>query len=47
MAAVKVINVVYGEPIALVPPYAVTRYRIDVLGSGGLLAAEGAATIAV
>jgi EmrB/QacA subfamily drug resistance transporter len=50
-AAVNVINVLYGGAasgvIVLVPLYAVTRYRIDALGSGTLLTAEGAAVIVV
>jgi MFS family permease len=50
-AAVNVINVLYGGAssglMALVPLYAVTRYRIDVLGSGTLLTAEGVAGIAM
>src|SRR5665213_550180 len=33
--------------MVLVPLYAVTRYRIDALGSGTLLTAEGVATIVV
>lgn len=48
-AAVNVINVVYGGAtsglIALVPLYAINRYRISVLGSGTLLVAEGAAVV--
>jgi EmrB/QacA subfamily drug resistance transporter len=50
-AAVNTINVWYGGAaaglMALVPLYAVNRYRIDVLGSGTLLTAEGAALIVV
>jgi MFS family permease len=50
-AAVNVINVLYGGAatglIALVPLYATNRYRIDVLGSGTLLTAEGASVIVV
>ncbi len=48
-APVNVINVVFGGVttgmISLVPFYAVERYRIDALGSGTLLVAEGAAVI--
>lgn len=48
-AAVNVINVVYGGAtaglMALVPLYAIDRYRIDPLGAGTLLAAEGVAVI--
>jgi len=48
-AAVNAVNVLYGGAtyglVALVPLYAVERYRIDVLGSGMLLAGEGAAAI--
>ncbi len=50
-AAVNVINVLYGGAVsgllALVPLYAVTRYRIGVLGSGTLLTADGVATVVV
>jgi len=50
-AAVNVINIVYGGAasglLVLVPLYAVTRYRIDPLGSGTLLTAEGASVIVV
>jgi EmrB/QacA subfamily drug resistance transporter len=48
-AAVNVINIVYGGAVAgmlaLVPLYAVDRYRISALGSGTLLTAEGIAVI--
>jgi len=48
-AAVNVINVVYGGAttglIALIPIYAMERYHIDVLSSGTLLVAEGAAVV--
>lgn len=48
-AAVNVINVVYGGAtsglVALVPLYAIERYHIDVLSSGTLLVAEGAAVV--
>jgi EmrB/QacA subfamily drug resistance transporter len=47
--AVNVINILYGGAVAgmlaLVPLYAVDRYRISVLGSGTLLTAEGIAVI--
>ena len=47
--AVNVINIVYGGAVAgllaLVPLYAVDRYRISALGSGTLLTAEGIAVI--
>lgn len=47
--AVNVINILYGGAVAgmlaLVPLYAVDRYRIGVLGSGTLLTAEGIAVI--
>jgi EmrB/QacA subfamily drug resistance transporter len=47
--AVNVINILYGGGVAgmlaLVPLYAVDRYRIGVLGSGTLLTAEGIAVI--
>ena len=50
-AAVNVINVLYGGAasglMVLVPLYAVSRFRIDALGSGTLLTAEGAAVIVV
>jgi EmrB/QacA subfamily drug resistance transporter len=49
--AVNVINILYGGAVAgllaLVPLYAVDRYRISALGSGTLLTAEGIAVIAV
>jgi EmrB/QacA subfamily drug resistance transporter len=49
--AVNVINILYGGAVAgllaLVPLYAVDRYRISVLGSGTLLTAEGIAVIAL
>jgi EmrB/QacA subfamily drug resistance transporter len=49
--AVNVINVIYGGGVAgvlaLVPLYAVERYRISTIGSGTLLTAEGVAVIAV
>jgi EmrB/QacA subfamily drug resistance transporter len=48
-AAVNVINILYGGAVAgllaLVPLYAVNRYRISALGSGTLLTAEGIAVI--
>jgi MFS family permease len=48
---VNVINFLYGGAvtgmIALVPLYAVTRYHINVLGSGTLLTAEGAGVVVV
>jgi MFS family permease len=48
--AVNVINILYGGAVAgmlaLVPLYAVDRYRISVPGSGTLLTAEGIAVIA-
>jgi EmrB/QacA subfamily drug resistance transporter len=48
--AVNVINILYGGAVAgllaLVPLYAVNRYRISTLGSGTLLTAEGIAVIA-
>jgi EmrB/QacA subfamily drug resistance transporter len=48
-AAVNVINILYGGAVAgmlaLVPLYAVDRYRISTLGSGTLLTAEGIAVI--
>ena len=48
-AAVNVINVWYGGAVAglmaLVPLYAVNRYRINALGSGTLLTAEAIAAI--
>jgi EmrB/QacA subfamily drug resistance transporter len=47
--AVNVINVLYGGAasglIALVPLYAINRYRIGALGSGTLLTAQGVAVI--
>jgi EmrB/QacA subfamily drug resistance transporter len=47
--AVNVINILYGGAVAgmlaLVPLYAVDRYRISALGSGTLLTAEGIAVI--
>jgi hypothetical protein len=47
--AVNVINILYGGAVtgllALVPLYAVERYRISALGSGTLLTAEGIAVI--
>jgi EmrB/QacA subfamily drug resistance transporter len=47
--AVNVINILYGGAVAgllaLVPLYAVNRYRISALGSGTLLTAEGIAVI--
>jgi len=47
--AVNVINILYGGAVAgmlaLVPLYAVDRYRISTLGSGTLLTAEGIAVI--
>ena len=49
-AAVNVINLLEGAVagmLALVPLYAVTRYRISTLGSGTLLTAEAVAVIAV
>ncbi len=50
-AAVNVINILYGGAVAgmlaLVPLYAVDRYRISALGSGTLLTAEGIAVIAL
>jgi len=49
--AVNVINILYGGAVAgmlaLVPLYAVDRYRISALGSGTLLTAEGVAVIAL
>jgi EmrB/QacA subfamily drug resistance transporter len=49
--AVNVINILYGGAVAgmlaLVPLYAVDRYRISALGSGTLLTAEGIAVIAL
>jgi EmrB/QacA subfamily drug resistance transporter len=46
---VNVINILYGGAVAgmlaLVPLYAVDRYRISALGSGTLLTAEGIAVI--
>jgi EmrB/QacA subfamily drug resistance transporter len=49
--AVNVINVLYGGAVAgmlaLVPLYAVNRYRISALGSGTLLTAEGIAVVAL
>lgn len=49
-AAVNVINILYGGAVggmlALVPLYAVDRYRISALGSGTLLTGEGIAAIA-
>jgi EmrB/QacA subfamily drug resistance transporter len=48
-AAVNIVNLLYGGAvagmIALVPLYAIDRYRIDALGSGTLLVAEGAAVV--
>ena len=48
-AAVNVINILYGGAVAgmlaLVPLYAVDRYKISALGSGTLLTAEGIAVI--
>lgn len=48
-AAVNLVNVLYGGAayglVALVPLYAIDRYHIDVVGSGTLLAGEGAAAI--
>ena len=50
-AAVNVINLLYGGAVtgmlALVPLYAVTRYRISALSSGTLLTAEGVAAIVI
>ena len=47
--AVNVVNVLYGGVVAgllaLVPLYAVDRYRISALGSGTLLTGEGIAVI--
>jgi EmrB/QacA subfamily drug resistance transporter len=47
--AVNVINILYGGAVsgllALVPLYAVNRYRISTLGSGTVLIAEGVAVI--
>ncbi|WP_347353098.1 MFS transporter [Intrasporangium sp.] len=47
--AVNLVNIVYGGAgiglVALVPLYATTRYDVGALGSGLLLAAEGAAAI--
>jgi EmrB/QacA subfamily drug resistance transporter len=47
--AVNVINILYGGAVAgllaLVPLYAVDRYRISTLGSGTVLTAEGVAVI--
>jgi EmrB/QacA subfamily drug resistance transporter len=47
--AVNVINILYGGAVAgllaLVPLYAVDRYRISTLGSGTVLTAEGLAVI--
>jgi EmrB/QacA subfamily drug resistance transporter len=47
--AVNVINILYGGAVAgllaLVPLYAVDRYRISTLGSGTVLTAEGIAVI--
>ncbi len=44
--AVNMVNILYGGAgiglVALIPLYAVTRYDIGALGSGTLLAAEGA-----
>jgi EmrB/QacA subfamily drug resistance transporter len=49
--AVNVINVLYGGAVAgmlaLVPLYAVDRYRISALGSGTVLTAEAIAVIAL
>jgi EmrB/QacA subfamily drug resistance transporter len=49
--AVNVINILYGGAVsgllALVPLYAVDRYRISALGSGTVLTAEGVAVIAL
>jgi EmrB/QacA subfamily drug resistance transporter len=49
--AVNVINILYGGAVAgllaLVPLYAVDRYRISPLGSGTVLTAEGIAVIAL
>ncbi|PRZ41241.1 EmrB/QacA subfamily drug resistance transporter [Antricoccus suffuscus] len=47
--AVNMVNILYGGAgiglVALIPLYAVTRYDIGALGSGTLLAAEGAGAI--